>query len=100
MAALCLYLADGSRRDLEDTLEKATSHYLRGGSPRHASKAALLQLDLLKRPPTKGSKADALRAKVVAYGRSAFNPRRGKTNPAACRKALGPYGGFWGPFVA
>ena len=62
MAALCLYLADGSRRDLEDTLEKATSHYLRGGSPRHASKAALLQLDLLKRPPTKGSKADALRA--------------------------------------
>ena len=62
MAALCLYLADGSRRDLEDTLEKATSHYLRGGSPRHASKAALLQLDLLKRPPTKGSKAEALRA--------------------------------------
>jgi len=46
------------------------------------------------------AKADALRAKVVAYGRSAFNPRRGKTNPAACRKALGPYGGFWGPFVA
>ena len=41
-----------------------------------------------------------IRAKVVAYGRSAFNPRRGKTNPAACRKALGPYGGFWGPFVA
>ena len=62
MAALCLYFADGSRRDLEDTLEKATSHYLRGGSPRHATKATLLQLDLLNRPPTKGSKADALRA--------------------------------------
>jgi len=46
------------------------------------------------------AKADALRAKVVAYGASAFNPRRGKTNPAACRKALGSYGGFWGPFVA
>ena len=62
MAALCLYFADGSRRDLEDTLEKATAHHLRGGSPRHATKATLLQLDLLKRPPTKGSKADALRA--------------------------------------
>jgi len=62
MAALCLYLADGSRRDLEDSLEKAASHYLRGGSPRHATKATLLQLDLLKQPPTKGSKADALRA--------------------------------------
>ena len=62
MAALCLYFADGSRRDLEDTLEKATSHYLRGSSPRHATKATLLQLDLLKRPPTRGSKADALRA--------------------------------------
>ena len=46
------------------------------------------------------AKADALRAKVVAYGASAFNPRRGTTNPEACRKALGPYGGFWGPFVA
>ena len=40
------------------------------------------------------------RVQVVAYGASAFNPRRGKTNPAACRKALGSYGGFWGPFVA
>jgi arylsulfatase I/J len=57
----------------------------------------LEQVDLAAQMP---AKADALRAKVVAYGRSAFNPRRGKTNPAACRKALGPYGGFWGPFVA
>lgn len=37
---------------------------------------------------------------VVAYGATAFNPHRGTTNPAACRKALGPYGGFWGPFLA
>ena len=75
MAALCLYLADGSRRDLEDTLEKATSHYLRGGSPRHASKAALLQLDLLKRPPTKGSKAEALRRAPRDFSAASSKPR-------------------------
>ena len=43
MVALCLYFSDGSRRDMEDTLEKATAHFLRGTSPRHASKATLLQ---------------------------------------------------------
>ena len=64
MAALCLFFTEGggSRRDMEDSLEKATAHFLRGSAARHASKATLLSIDLLKRPPTKGSKADALRA--------------------------------------
>ena len=46
------------------------------------------------------AKAAELRAKVEAYETTAFNPHRGKTNPQACKKATGPYGGFWGPFIA
>lgn len=44
-------------------------------------------------------KVEELRAKVEAYEATAFNPHRGSSNPAACQKALGPYGGFWGPFL-
>eukprot|EP00463_Aulacantha_scolymantha_P005973 TRINITY_DN747_c0_g1_i3.p1 TRINITY_DN747_c0_g1~~TRINITY_DN747_c0_g1_i3.p1 ORF type:complete len:155 (+),score=13.81 TRINITY_DN747_c0_g1_i3:54-467(+) len=33
------------------------------------------------------------------YYLTAFVPNRGKTNPAACAKALSDYGGFWGPWI-
>ena len=56
-------------------------------------------LELHDLAPTMPAKAAALRAKVEAYETSAFNPKRGKINPAACDKALGQYGGFWGPFL-
>jgi len=41
----------------------------------------------------------AMRKKLMAYEDTAFNPHRGTDDPAACQMAMGPYGGFWGPFV-
>lgn len=41
---------------------------------------------------------EAMRAKLAAYEATAFNPDRGREDPAACACALGAYGGFWGPF--
>jgi hypothetical protein len=38
-------------------------------------------------------------AKLEAYETTAFNPHRGPVDPAACAKALGPYGGFWGWWI-
>lgn len=40
-----------------------------------------------------------MRTKLEAYETTAFNPHRGTLNPNACKKALGEYGGFWGPFI-
>ena len=45
------------------------------------------------------AKVAELYKKVTAYESTAFNPHRGPVDPAACEKALGEYGGFWGPFI-
>ena len=37
--------------------------------------------------------------KLEAYEATAFNPHRGSVDPAACDKALGEYGGFWGWWI-
>jgi hypothetical protein len=37
--------------------------------------------------------------KLEAYETTAFNPHRGPVDPAACHKALGEYGGFWGWWI-
>ena len=44
-------------------------------------------------------KVAELFAKVDAYARSAFNPHRGKVDPAACETGLTVHGGFWGPWI-
>ena len=43
-------------------------------------------------------KAKTLLQKVEAYEATAFNPRRGGYDPAACAAAT-KYGNFWGPFL-
>ena len=45
------------------------------------------------------NKVKELRAKIEQYETTAFNPKRGKDSGAACKRALGSYGGFWGPFI-
>ena len=45
------------------------------------------------------AKAKALRAKLAAYERTAFNPRRGKMDPRSVATAEKTYGGFWGPWL-
>jgi arylsulfatase I/J len=45
------------------------------------------------------SKVAELYAKIEKYETTAFNPKRGGTDPAACEAALGKYNGFWGPFI-
>ena len=40
-----------------------------------------------------------MRARLEELLPTAFNPRRGQEDPAACEVALQRYGGFWGPFV-
>jgi len=52
--------------------------------------------DLAASMPTKVAE---LYAKITAYQGTAFDPDRGKTDPAACAAAADKYGGFWGPFV-
>lgn len=37
--------------------------------------------------------------KLEQYELSAFNPHRGPVDPAACAKAMGEYGGFWGWWI-
>lgn len=55
MAALCLYLTDGSRKEMEEFLERASSSYIKARTSngdraaRHATRAVLLQMDLLRR---------------------------------------------------
>ena len=41
----------------------------------------------------------SMRARLEALLPTAFNPRRGKEDAAACDAALQRYGGFWGPFL-
>ena len=41
-----------------------------------------------------------MRQRIEELVQTAFNPDRGATDPLACEKALGEYGGFWGPWVA
>ena len=45
-------------------------------------------------------KLKELQGKLKNYQKSRFNPDRGSVSPLACEKALGKYGGFWGPFVS
>lgn len=44
-------------------------------------------------------KVATLHKKLEKYEKTAFNPHRGKTDPAACQAAIHKYGGFWGPFI-
>jgi len=66
MAALCIYLTDGSRRDMDEALEKATTSYIKARSSngdraaRHATRAVLLQMDLLR----KGGNKQQVRERV------------------------------------
>jgi hypothetical protein len=56
----------------------------------------LEQHDLAAAMPAKVAE---LYKKIEGYEATAFNPKRGGDNGTACKKALGEYGGFWGPFV-
>ena len=40
-----------------------------------------------------------MQAKLAKYQATYFNPKRGRTWPEACDKAMNTYGGFWGPFI-
>ena len=40
-----------------------------------------------------------MRTRLIAYEGTAFNPDHGTDDGAACSRALGMYGGFWGPFL-
>ena len=70
MAALCVALTGGSRREFDDAVEKATSSYRRlTGSPgdraaRHATRAVLLSLDALPRWPGKQRQREVAHALV------------------------------------
>jgi arylsulfatase I/J len=52
--------------------------------------------DLASQMPAKVAE---LRTKIEKYESTAFNPKRGGTDPKSCNNALGKYGGFWGPFL-
>ena len=41
----------------------------------------------------------AMYARLEQEETTAFNPDRGQSDPKACGKVLGEYGGFWGPFL-
>jgi hypothetical protein len=45
------------------------------------------------------AKVAELMAMIVEAEKSAFNPHRGKYDPASCATALNTYGGFWGPWI-
>ena len=60
------FFSDGSRRTWRT--RSATAHFLRGSAARHASKATLLQIDLLKRLPTKVEGRRAARGCAAAAG--------------------------------
>ena len=57
---------------------------------------ALEQTDLAKAQPERLAR---MYKKLEQYELSAFNPHRGPTDPAACKKAMGEYGGFWGWWI-
>lgn len=49
-----------------------------------------------------GEKPELLQAMLTRMreiNSTVFSPERGEKDPLACEKALGDYGGFWGPFV-
>jgi len=48
---------------------------------------------------TQPDKVKSMLQKLDEYKKTAFNPKRGGTDPRACTKALGDYHGFWGPFI-
>jgi len=71
---------------------------------RHCGNGCLFELnkdplettDLAKSMPRRVAK---MRAKVEHYALSAFNPHRGREDPAACDAAENEHGGFWGPWI-
>lgn len=44
-------------------------------------------------------RVESMRKRLEALLPSAFNPHRGKVDPACCDAAMGTYGGFFGPFI-
>ena len=52
--------------------------------------------DLARSEP---AKLRELQAMLDAHERTAFNPHRGGNDPKACAAALGPWRGFWGPWI-
>ena len=49
--------------------------------------------------PEQATRLTRMRAKLMAYEATAFNPHRGAQATAACDAAFAKYGGFWGPFM-
>ena len=71
MAALCLYLTDGSRKEIDESIEKASTSFIKARSSngdsaaRSATKVVLLQLDLLRKGA--GDKGAPQRMRDVAF---------------------------------
>ena len=42
---------------------------------------------------------NSMLAELNEVQKGVYSPMRGTTDPAACEKAMGDYGGFWGPFI-
>lgn len=61
-----------------------------------------IRADPEERVDLAGERPDVVRemlARMKVLNKTAFNPDRGEVDMVVCEKALGEYGGFWGPFV-